>query len=87
MEWNTKMSLKKWQELKNLLYDFTNSTSLHGYSFLSKTHGIVLKIIWIFIIMIFSAMAITLFIVNTLEYMHSKIETTIETQVGNLDVS
>ena len=78
-------------ETKSLLSQisrkFCESTSLHGYSYIANTNSIIVKIIWSVVILCFSAIGVKFLIVNTHEYMESRLVTSIESSSASLEVS
>ena len=74
-------------EIAKVFKDFCESTSLHGYSYLYIASSICMKIIWIIIILLMTALGIGFVVSNTKEYLNANIVTTIETSTAPLDVS
>ena len=70
-----------------VLKDFCESTSLHGYSYLYSSNSIVSKLFW-FLVMLITAMAAVYFsLLNTKEFIDSKIITNIESYSAPVSVS
>ena len=67
--------------------DFCQSTSLHGYSYLSNADSIVTKIIWGIVIVAATGLGIAFLVSNTNAYMNATIVTNIESETFPLDVS
>ena len=67
--------------------EFCDSTSLHGYPYIFKTNSIIIKLIWGLVILTLTAIAASFIILNTDEFLHSNVVTTIETSAASLDVS
>ena len=74
-------------EIAKVFKDFCESTSLHGYTYLYIASSICMKIIWIIIILLMTALGIGFVVSNTKEYLNANIVTTIETSTAPLDVS
>ena len=67
--------------------DFCDSTSLHGYSYLYNSNSIAAKVFW-FLVMLIAAMAAVHFsLLNTKEFIDSKIITNIESYSAPVSVS
>ena len=79
-----KASMKK--EFENIFIEYCNATSLHGYAYLYSSGSIVIKIFWLIAIVSFAFISVALFVINTNQFVHSGIVTTIETSTGSLDV-
>ena len=70
-----------------ILKDFCESTSLHGYGYIYDDHSIVLKLFWIFVILIMTGLGILLLVTNTVEFLEHKVYTTTETTSAPISVS
>ena len=70
-----------------LMEEFFQSTTLHGYSYLSNTDSIVTKILWGIVIVAATMLGITYLVINTNAYMNATIVTNIESETFPLDVS
>ena len=71
----------------HLMKDFSLSTSLHGYSYLSSADSILAKILWAIVIVAASGLGIVFFVSNTKEFMKGTVVTYIESETSPLDVS
>ena len=71
---------------KDTFHQFSQSTSLHGYSYLFISSSTVAKFIWVTVILALSSVGITFLVINTKEFMSSKLVTTIESSTDPLDV-
>ena len=67
--------------------DFCQSTSLHGYSYLTNVESITLKIIWGIVIVAATGLGIVFLVNNTKAFMEATIFTYIESETSSLDVS
>ena len=67
--------------------DFCQSTTLHGYSYLSNTESIIAKILWGIVIFVATGLGIAFLVSNTKAYMKATIVTNIESETFPLDVS
>ena len=74
-------------QLKNIFHEFSQSTSLHGYSYLFISGSKISKFIWITVILTLSGIGISFLVVNTEEFLSSKVVTNIESSSHPLDVS
>ena len=70
-----------------ILKDFCDSTSLHGYNYLSNGTSIVQKVFWVIIITTMTVIGLSLLVQNTGDFCNSRIVTTIESSSAPLDVS
>ena len=66
---------------------FCESTSLHGYSYIANTNSIIMKIMWLVVILCLSAIGVKFLVVNTHEYMESRLSYSIESSSASLEVS
>ena len=71
----------------NILKDFCESTSLHGYSYLYIVTSIFMKVLWVFVIVAMTALGIVFVVINTNDYLEANIVTTIESSTNPLEVS
>ena len=69
------------------LKHFCESTSLHGYNYLSNGESIAKKIFWVIVITTMTATGVSLLIQNTGDFVDSRIITTIDSSSAPLDVS
>ena len=69
------------------LEHFCESTSLHGYNYLSNGTSIAQKVFWVIVITTMTATGISLLIQNTGDFVDSRIITTIDSSSAPLDVS
>ena len=67
--------------------DFCDSTSLHGYTYLSNGTSIAQKVFWVIIIITMTAIGLSLLVQNTGDFCNSRIVTTIDSSSAPLDVS
>ena len=67
--------------------EFCESTSLHGYSYIANGNSVALKIFWSTIIVCLTAIGIKFLIVNTQDYMESRLVTGIDSSSAPLNVS
>ena len=66
---------------------FCESTSLHGFSFLSLANGAYTKLVWILAIISMTVVGATLLLKHTHDYMNSGLVTNIESSTATLSVS
>ena len=74
-------------QMKNMLYDFCHSTSLHGYSYIVSNNSMVLKIAWIFVTLALTGLGIFFLSINTIEFFEANMTTNIESSSEPLTVS
>ena len=74
-----------WQ-LAKIFNDFSVATSLHGYGYLQSVNSMILKVIWIFVIIIMTVLGVAFVAINTNEYFKARITTTIESSTADLSV-
>ena len=74
-------------QLKSTFQDFSQSTSLHGFSYLYISNANISKIVWGIVILTFSGLGIGLLVTNTEDYLSSRIVTNIESSTYPIDVS
>ena len=67
--------------------EFCESTSLHGYSYIANVNSVTLKIFWSIIIVCLTGIGIKFLIVNTQDYMESRLVTGIDSSSAPLNVS
>ena len=72
--------------LTQTFQEFSQSTSLHGYSYLYIANTFITRLIWIAVILILSGIGIFFLVVNTDEYLKYKIVTNIESSTSPLNV-
>ena len=72
--------------LSQISRKFCESTSLHGYSYIANTNLIIMKIMWSVLILCLSAIGVKFLVVNTHEYMESRLVTSIESSSASLKV-
>ena len=72
---------------KKILKKFCESTSLHGFSFLSKANTVAVKLIWILALISVMGVGMFFLIENTQTYINSRLVTNIESSTSNLSVS
>ena len=75
------------KQTSKLMDDFCQSTSLHGYSYLSNADSIVAKILWGIVIVAATGLGIAFLVSNTNAYIKATIVTSIESETFPLDVS
>ena len=78
--------IKMCHELINEVNNFFQSTSLHGYAYISNSRSLTVKIIWGLITLGMTCLAFQLLAMNTNEYLRSRITTTIESTTTSLEV-
>ena len=78
--------IKICHELINEVNNFFQSTSLHGYAYISNSSSLTIKIIWGVITLGMTCLAFQLLAMNTNEYLRSRITTTIESTTTSLEV-
>ena len=76
-----------WKTLVNLMKDFCQSTSLHGYNNLNNTDSIVAKVLWGILIFAATGLGIAFLVSNTKAFMRATVVTYIESETFPLDVS
>ena len=69
-----------------VLKDFCESTSLHGYSYLTAD-SVLSKVVWAIIILIATGVGLYCIAINTRDYMKASIVTNIESTSEKLHVS
>ena len=74
-------------QLKRTFQEFSQSTSLHGFSYLYISNASISKLLWVIVILTFSGLGIGLLVTNTEDYLSSRIVTNIESSTYPLDVS
>ena len=74
------------RQLAMIFNDFSVATSLHGYGYLQSVNSMILKVIWIFVIIIMTVLGVTFVAINTDEYFKARITTTIESSTADLSV-
>ena len=74
-------------QVKKVIKDFCESTSLHGYSYLNIANSTVSKLIWTLIILAMTGLGSYFFVKNTNDYINARLVTNIETSSANLSVS
>ena len=78
--------IKMCHELINEVNNFFQSTSLHGYVYISNSSSLTIKIIWGVITLGMTCLGFQLLAMNTNEYLRSRITTTIESTTTSLEV-
>ena len=73
-------------KIGNILLDFCQSTSLHGYSYLYGNSNLALKFVWLFVILAMTGLGIFFLVLNTKQFLEARIDTTIETSSAPLSV-
>ena len=73
--------------IARIFYDFCQSTSLHGYSYLKNFSSFWLKVLWIFVILVMTGLSIAFLVSNTNEYFEARLVTNIESSSADLSVS
>ena len=66
--------------------DFCKSTSFHGYSYLYIANSICVKLIWVTIIILMTALGIGFLLSNKNDYLNARVITTIDTSSAPLEV-
>ena len=82
-------AMKKLSKSKTpeVLKDFCESTTLHGYSYFGIADSVLAKIVWAIIILLATGLGINFLVINTMAYMKATIVTSIESSSDNLNVS
>ena len=70
-----------------IFYEFCQSTSLHGYSYLNNFSSLWLKLFWIFVILSMTGLGIAFLVSNTNQYFEARLVTNIESSSADLSVS
>ena len=78
--------IKMCHELINVVNNFFQSTSMHGYAYVSNSSSLPIKIIWGVITLGMTCLGFQLLAMNTNEYLRSRITTTIESTTTFLEV-
>ena len=73
-------------KIRNIVYDFCQSTSLHGYSYIVNNDPLVLKAIWMILIMAMTGLGTYFLSINTMEFFEAKMTTNIESSSAPLTV-
>ena len=73
-------------KIGNILMDFCQSTSLHGYSYLYGNSNLALKFVWLFVILAMTSLGIFFIVLNTKQFLEARIDTTIETSSAPISV-
>ena len=74
-------------KIGNIIQDFCQSTSLHGYSYLYGNNRLAVNFSWLFVILAMTGLGILFIVLNTQQFLEARIETTIETSTAPLSVS
>ena len=74
-------------QIRKLIKDFCESTSLHGYSYLYNSNSKAMKLSWALVIFSFSGLGAIFLVNNTNAYMKAGLITTIESNNADLSVS
>ena len=70
-----------------VLKDFCESTTLHGYSYFGIADSVLAKTVWAIIILLATGTGLSFLVTNTKAYMQATIVTNIESSSDNLHVS
>ena len=73
-------------KISSIFYDFCQSTSLHGYSYIGRNDSLVLKAIWVIFIMAMTVLGAYFLSINTMEFFEAKMTTNIESSSAPLTV-
>ena len=73
-------------QLKTVVKNFCESTTLHGYSYLYSTNSTFVQILWLFVIIAMTGLGMNFLLINTQEFLEMKISTSIETSTEALKV-
>ena len=73
-------------KIRNIVYDFCQSTSLHGYSYIVTNDSLVLKAMWVILIMTMTGLGTYFLSINTMEFFEAKMTTDIESSSAPLTV-
>ena len=71
----------------DVLKDFCESTTLHGYSYFGIADSVLAKTVWAIIILLATGTGLSFLVTNTKAYMKATITTSIESSSDNLHVS
>ena len=89
MKTKIKKSIKFFSKVQTpeVLKDFCESTTLHGYNYFHLTDSVIAKIIWAIIILLATGTGLNFLVINTKAYMKATITTSIESSSDILHVS
>ena len=73
-------------KIRSIVYDFCQSTSLHGYSYIVSNDSLVSKAIWVILIMAMTGLGAYFLSINTMEFFEGKMTTNIESSSAPLTV-
>ena len=73
-------------QLKTVVKNFCESTTLHGYNYLYNTNSTFDQILWLFVIIVMTGLGMNFLLINTQEFLQMKISTSIETSTEALKV-
>ena len=82
----TKSKKKIKDETSQFFKEYCAFISLHGYNYMFLNENKVSRAIWSLVILFFSAVAIQFLIINTNQYLNSRLTTTIESSSAPLEV-
>ena len=84
----TELKKKLWElQTPNVLMDFCESTTLHGYNYFHIANSVLAKTVWAIIILLATGTGLNFLVINTKAYMKATITTSIESSSDNLHVS
>ena len=72
--------------LTDVLKEFCDNTSLHGYLYLKQASSWPLKIVWVLIIILMTSVGFVFVGLNTQQYMESRLLTSIDSSTASLSV-
>ena len=67
--------------------EFCNHTTLHGYNHLYIADSLIIRLFWILAIIAMTGVSIGFLVINTDEYVNSRLVTNVESYAANLSVS
>ena len=74
-------------QLSNIVREFCESTSLHGFNFLYNAKSLTVRLLWIFSILVMMGFGAFFLVKNTNAYLKSKLRTSTDSSSSYLDVS
>ena len=74
-------------QTSEVLKDFCESTTLHGYSYFGIADSVLAKTVWAIIILLATGAGLSFLVTNIKAYMKATIATSIESSSDNLHVS
>ena len=83
---NKLISLSEVNSEGSLIKNFCESTSLHGFSFLSMANSVHTKLVWILAIISMTVVGAVFLMRHTNDFMNSRLVTNIESSTATLSV-